>query len=205
MRRIRREELPMLSSFMVEQFYVKEELQQMFHGFEPERAKEIARKIVYFDLLYLFENGDIFICDDSVTGAIVGLEAKRLFTLKRVLLSLKANQIFKQLSKGEVKQIKENSKVIQEVHSGKWFKQYCKNPYYLAQFAIEERHRGQGIARKMLEQLFDLAKQKHSHMVLETLTPSNVPLYQHFGFELKDQYTTKNQNMTEFRMLKRFD
>ena len=63
--------------------------------------------------------------------------------------------------------------------------------------------RGTGIARKMLEQIFEQAKQSgNRYIVVETLTAPNVPMYEHFGFELKEVYKTKNGKLTEYRMLK---
>ena len=55
----------------------------------------------------------------------------------------------------------------------------------------------------MLEQIFERAKQSgNRYIVVETLTASNVPMYEHFGLELKEVYETKNGKLTEYRMLK---
>lgn len=203
MRRIKEEELSLLSSFMLEQFFEKEEMQQMFKNIEPSKAKHIATEIVYYELLYMYKYGDIFIYDDNITGAIVGIEAKKIFTFKRILLSFKASKVFKNFSKKEMKCLTDNIVIIKEVHSTKWFKKYDKNPYYFAQFGIDKRKRGEGIAREMLEFLFDYTKSNFKNIVLETLTESNVPIYEHFGFELKEQNSTEKEQMKEYRMLKR--
>ena len=42
MRRINENELEKLSEFMIEQFWGKEEMQQMFKGFNKEKGKSIA-------------------------------------------------------------------------------------------------------------------------------------------------------------------
>lgn len=43
---------------------------------------------------------------------------------------------------------------------------------------------GQGIGKKMLNRIHDLAKEKHVAIALDTENPSNVTLYEHFGYDL---------------------
>ena len=81
MRRINENELEKLSEFMIEQFWGKEEMQQMFKGFNKEKGKNIATNILYMELLYFYNKGDIYIFDDDITGAIVGIQAKNLFSI----------------------------------------------------------------------------------------------------------------------------
>ena len=155
MRRINENELEKLSEFMIEQFWEKEEMHQMFKDFNKEKGKSIASNILYMELLYFYKKGDIYIFNDDITGAIVGIQAKNLFSIQRILVALKSNKILKSLSKEEKELLQNNIKPIEEVHSSNWYKKYCKNPYYILQFAIAKDMRGKGIARKMLEELFN--------------------------------------------------
>lgn len=205
MRRINENELEKLSEFMIEQFWGKEEMQQMFKGFNKEKGKSIATNILYMELLYFYNKGDIYIFDDDITGSIVGIQAKNLFSIQRILMALKSNKILKSLSKEEKEQLQNNIKPIKEVHSSNWYKKYCKNPYYILQFAIAKDMRGKGIARKMLEELFDYASKTNSCIVLETFTESNVPMYEHFGFKVKEFFETGNKELKEYRMLKKLN
>ena len=205
MRKIEEKELSKLSEFMVEQFWEKEEMQQMFKGFEEARGKKIATNLVYSELLYLYKKGDIFTYDKNITGAIVGIDPKKLITIQRILIALKSNKILKELSKEEINLLKKNTVLIKEVHSNNWFKKYCKNAYYFAQFGIAKDKRGQGIARKMLEEFFEYVKQKYNCIVLETFTDSNVAIYEHFGFEIKEVSETENKELKEYRMIKKLN
>ena len=95
---------------------------------------------------------------------------------------LRGNRYLNSIPKEELAVIKKNSATVSEVHSRNWFQKYCKNPYYLVQFGIAKDKRGTGIARKLLAQIFDRAKQRgNEYIVVETLTASNVPMYEHFG------------------------
>lgn len=205
MRRINKNELEKLSKFMIEQFWKKEEMHQMFKGFNKEKGKSVATNILYMELLYFYKKGDIYIFDDDITGAIVGIQTKNLFSIQRILMALKSNKILKTLSKEEKELLQDNIKPIEEVHSSNWYKKYCRNPYYILQFAIAKDMRGKGIARKMLEELFDYVSKTNSSIVLETFTESNVPMYEHFGFELKESFETKNKELKEYRMLKQLN
>lgn len=177
----------------------------MFSGIDQEIAKNMAEKLLYYDMAYFFKYGDVFIYDNSITSVIIGMQNKKMSLLKRIPFALKSNVILRKLSKEELNIIKENSKVISEVHSTKWFKKYCKNPYCFLQFAVDKNKRGQGIARKMLENFFDYVSITNNYIVLETLTKSNVAIYEHFGFETMEVYETKNKELREYRMLKRIN
>ena len=50
-----------VAAFMAEQFLEKEELQTMFAGIEPVKAKKIAVELIYFELMYIIRHGDIYV------------------------------------------------------------------------------------------------------------------------------------------------
>lgn len=56
-----------------------------------------------------------------------------------------------------------------------------------------------------MEGLFKYLKQKSNYVVLETLSSSNVAIYEHFGFEVKEVSETKNKELKEYRMIKKLD
>jgi len=57
----------------------------------------------------------------------------------------------------------------------------------------------------MLEEVFEYVSTTNNSIVLGTLTESNVPIYEHFGFETKEVYETKNKELKEYRMVKRIE
>ena len=190
---------------MIEQFFEKEELQQMFRGVDEERARKTAENIVACELGYFFRYGDVLVNGSDLASAAVGIPQRHLSLWKRLPYALQGGRALKELSKPERGLLKANSRVIQEVHSGNWFRKYCKDPYCFMQFAVGKETRGKGIAREMLESLFLHVRKQHGCMVLETLTAPNVPIYEHFGFRLMETYQTQGGELTEYRMLKRLD
>lgn len=205
MRRARKDELPGIAEFMIRQFFEKEELQQMFRDIDGEKARRTAEKLVCCELAYFYKYGDVFVYDGGLASAAAGIESRQMSLLKRLPFALQGNKALNGLSKSERALLKANSKAIGEVHDGKWFRKYCENPYCFIQFAVDREKRGQGIARRMLEGLFAHARERNGCMTLETFTPSNVPIYEHFGFTLMETQTAKSGALTEYRMFKRLD
>lgn len=205
MRKIKEDELMTVAVFMAEQFFEKEETQQMFKGINVDKAKRIAISLEKINLEFYFKYGDIFVYDDDITSAMVGINSKKLSLIKLLPYSLKQNKILSELTRDEIAILKENVNVINQVHGRKWYKKYCKNSYYLVQFAIDKNKRGKGIARQMIEFLFSYVGKQNANIVLETFTSSNVPIYEHFGFELKDELESKNKELKEYRMIKKLN
>lgn len=54
----------------------------------------------------------------------------------------------------------------------------------------------------MLEELCAYTKDKNNYIALDTLTEANVPMYEHFGFELKEDCESKCKQLKEYSMIK---
>lgn len=201
MRRIREEELPSAAMFIVEQFWDKEVMQIMFQDFGKDTAKNLAVTIEYLQLQMYLKNGGIYIYDDNITGAIVGMESRKLFSPSFLLqYLLKSRKVLTGLSKEEEAVLKRNMKAVNEAHRLRWFKKYSRNPYYIAQFGIDKQKRGQGIAREMLEFIFD--QHKNEDIILETNTKANIPIYEHFGFKLVETHHNSSNTFSEYCLYK---
>ncbi len=55
--------------------------------------------------------------------------------------------------------------------------------WYLHMIGVDPRHQGKGHGSAMLRFALDQIDSAHLPVYLESSTPENVPLYQHFGFE----------------------
>ena len=204
MRKAKKEELEALSVFFAEQFYEKEQMQVMGRGLEPAKARQISIDLLKSQLSHIYKHGDIFVTGD-ISGAIAGINGRKMtwFYLLPLLLSA-MRTIFKSLSKEERKILTKNAKAVNEAHSTSWHKKHCHGaPYYLAVFAVDKAERGHGHCRELLEGLFEHAGAAHKTIVLETHTKENVPIYEHFGFELIETKEAADKSITEYRLLKR--
>ena len=72
---------------------------------------------------------------------------------------------------------------------------------YLELLAVDEKYRGQGISRKLLDPMIEKAKQNSYSIYLETSNPNNVGLYKHFGFTKKDTFHVDKKKLEVFPMI----
>lgn len=206
MRNARPEEHMALAALMFDQFYEKEELQQQFSGIDPQTARQIGPTLLSLGQGYFFAHGDVFVseaADGSLAGALVGADPRalsRFGPLGQFFYALRHGSILRQIPHALLRQIMRNSRPVMAVHRADWYKRYCPRPYYIAQFAVAKPYRGTGIARDLIEgAIAHAVAHGHPAIALETLSRQNVPMYLHFGFQLKQVYTCGT--FTEYRLL----
>ena len=201
MRRIKKEELEKLSTFFVEQ-YAENEFEVLFRGIDSAKIKNYMAKNFYCELEKYHEHGDIFVYDDNLTAALVGMKNKDRTFIGKIPTIIKALKIKSDFSKEEAKQFKENALIMNSVANLGWYKKYCSkaHSYYLGQFAIAKEFRGKGICREMLENLLNSISE--SMIVLETHNSKTVSIYEHFGFQLVETKESKDKSIKEYRLIK---
>lgn len=114
---------------------------------------------------------------------------------------LRRGRALRGIPKRLLAQLTRNSRPVMAVHSMNWYRRYCNRPYYIAQFAVAKAHRGTGVARELMDGALARAAALGCQTVaLETFSRENVPIYLHFGFQLKQVHTCGA--FTEYRLLK---
>ncbi len=206
MRRAKREERAALAALMFDQFYDQAELQQQFSGIDPETARKIGPTVLGLGQGYFFSHGDVFVCDapdGTLAGALVGADPRRLShfgPIGQFFYALRHGKELNAIPRPLLTQIMRNSRPVMNAHSTRWYRRYCGRPYYIAQFAVDKPYRGTGVARDLLEGAIEYAvSQGYPAVALETLSRANVPMYLHFGFQLKQVHTCGD--FTEYRLL----
>lgn len=206
MRRAKREERAALAALMFDQFYDQAELQQQFSGIDPETARKIGPTVLGLGQGYFFSHGDVFVYDapgGTLAGALVGVDPRRLShfgPIGQFFYALRHGKELNAIPRPLLTQIMRNSRRVLNVHSTRWYRRYCGRPYYIAQFAVDKPYRGTGVARDLLEGAIEHAvSQGYPAVALETLSRANVPMYLHFGFQLKQVHTCGD--FTEYRLL----
>lgn len=77
-------------------------------------------------------------------------------------------------------------------------KQYAQKPYYyLNTISVRPEAQGQGIASKLIKPFLAKADLEGANAYTETITPENVNLYIHYGFQVMEEYPVPN---TELRL-----
>ena len=74
---------------------------------------------------------------------------------------------------------------------------YTPEPhYYLSTIAIHPKYQGKGFASPLINHILNKADKEHISAYLETVTPGNVPIYQHFGFKIMERVEIPKKNLT---------
>ena len=74
------------------------------------------------------------------------------------------------------------------------------NDGYLMSFATRIDKQGQHYGKPLMDALLRYLDMSGEGCYLETLKPTNVGLYNHFAYELKEQVTLKSSNLTLYAM-----
>jgi ribosomal protein S18 acetylase RimI-like enzyme len=104
----------------------------------------------------------------------------------------------------EMKRLIRNMKVLGKVLDFKWPVEFVKGRHYrLKIISIDKSLRGTGAFRKLITPAIEFADQEQIPMVLETHNPSNVGLYEHFGFELVKTISSPDTDVQQYCMIRR--
>lgn len=86
-------------------------------------------------------------------------------------------------------------------------KQYAPDPhFYLNTIGVHPDGQGKGLASKLIRPFLAQADAQGVNTYTETMTPSNVPLYEHYGFQVMEQYRVLKTDLciwSLFRTLQR--
>ncbi len=114
-------------------------------------------------------------------------------------------RMFRTASRADQKSIFRNAFASDGAQSVKWRKQVCQkaNYYYIDLIAIAPSLKGSGAFRQLLEPILIRAKKEIMPVLLDTHDKNNVPLYEHFGFEVVGQYIAKHHpDLIQYAMVK---
>ena len=75
--------------------------------------------------------------------------------------------------------------------------------WYLALLGTKPNCQGQGFARKLLQYMFTRIDKENMPAYLETHDRENIPIYQHFGFQIVEEDTVSNTDVYHYAMLRR--
>ncbi len=161
----------------------KDDLKNVFPDPEERRVKTPYVHELY--LLYEFSNSKTFITSPKLEGIAVWIHSDkrkkrtfwRILTLRTIWPAMKIG--IKALRKMQAL-----DKYIERKH-----KELAPfKHWYLAILAVDSQHQGKGYASKLLNEMLSYIDGEGLHCYLETEGKKNVSMYQHFGFEVIDEF-----------------
>jgi len=202
MRRATTNDLPKIVDFIYERFSNLEHFNFLTEHIDT--SEDLLKKFIQAEIALFLKYGEVQIYGNPITGVISSIPSKEFTLLRQFIASLSTRKILKEIPKADQKQLLKQNKRIAEIHYAKpWHKKYSKNSYYVAQIAVAKEAKGTGIMRKMLTPIMEDCQKKGVDIVLETMTEANIPIYEHFGFELAELHHSPNVPYDEYCFIKR--
>ena len=80
-------------------------------------------------------------------------------------------------------------------------KKYADEPhFYLDYIGVLASARGKGLSSKLIRPFLEMADSQKVIAYTETVTPSNVPLYEHFGFQCMEESPVVGTGITIYAL-----
>ena len=163
-------------------------------------------------LLYLQSKGQIQAFDqknavkvlEGGKGFLIGYSTKEL-TEEQLLETLQNSslKLLAEITEDELLFMQNNAILESEIIPQNWHTKYFDgDAFHLLVVAIDESLKGSGAFRELLTPVFQDCDSKKIPIVLETFNPDNVPLYEHFGFQLVETHTSEKIDLTCFCMMR---
>ena len=161
----------------------KDDLKDVFPDPEERRVKTPYVNELY--LLYEFSNSKTFITSPKLEGIAVWIHSdkRKKRTFWRIL-TLGAIWPAMKIGIKALRKMRALDKYIERKH-----KELAPfKHWYLAMLAVDPQHQGKGYASKLLNEMLSYIDEEGLRCYLETEGEKNVSMYQHFGFEVVDEF-----------------
>ena len=154
---------------------------------------------------YWLQIGEVWVIGNN-EGMLAGHYRRNANILGAVLPSLTLfKNMQKTLSKEDRACLSMNLKKSRGAENFTWRKQICKKQdyYYIEMITIDRVLKGSGAFRQLIEPIITRMQHENKPILLDTHDKDNIPIYQHFGFELVLEHHSKhNPDLVQYSMVK---
>lgn len=170
-----------------------------------ERYDEFLEKLFLSQISVLNNTCEIHLLDDNFKSVLVGYEKKKYSFIRDIVLSVLCQiKLLNSINSNDLKIFAQNSKEAKNIVDLKWHREYVTgNYYYIKIIAISKECRGRGSFRKLIMPIIYMCNEKAIPIILETNTPENIPIYQHFGFELTRTISESEAGFHQYCFIKK--
>lgn len=161
----------------------KDDLKDVFP--DPEERRVKTPYVNELHLLYEFSNSKAFITSPKLEGIAVWIHSdkRKKRTFWRIL-TLGAIWPAMKIGIKALRKMQALDKYIERKH-----KELAPfKHWYLATLAVDPQHQGRRYASRLLNEMLSYIDEESLHCYLETEGEKNVSMYQHFGFEVVDEF-----------------
>jgi len=163
--------------------------------------KEFLEKMFLLQLNVLEKTTDVFSLDDKFKSVLIGYEKKKfIILLKQFILTIQLYvKIRRLVEKKIIKTYGNNLRDVSKVIDLKWQNQFIKKNYYRINIiAIAQEERGRGVFRELIMPIIDQCNQRNIPIILETIDPRHIAIYNHFGFDLVKTKSNSDIGLSQY-------
>lgn len=141
---------------------------------------------------------------DGGKGLLIGYSSKELPEEQLFeVLQQSSLKLLEMVTEAELLLMQNNAMLESEIIPQNWHTKYFDGEvFHLLVVAIDKSLKGTGAFRDLLIPVIQDCENKKMPIVLETFNPDNVPLYEHFEFQLMESHTSDKIDLTCFCMMR---
>ncbi len=149
------------------------------------------------------EYNAVHLLDDG-QGLLIGYSSKELpEPLLLEIMQQSSVKLLEHATEGELLLMQSRAILENEIIPQNWHIKYFDGEvFHLLVVAIDKSLKGTGAFRKLLMPLILSCEKEKIPIVLETFNPDNVPIYEHFGFQLMESHTSDKIDLTCYCMMR---
>lgn len=175
----------------------------MFQIMDLERSEYLLTLQAEGQIQAFSQHNAVQVLDDGL-GFLIGFSSKKL--PEPLLLEVMQQASLKLLEKAtedELLFMQSRAMIENEIIPQNWHAKYFDGEvFHLLVVAIDKSLKETGAFRKLLMPVILSCDKEKMPIVLETFNPNNVPIYQHYGFQLMESHTSDKIDLTCFCMMR---
>jgi N-acetylglutamate synthase-like GNAT family acetyltransferase len=141
---------------------------------------------------------------DDGQGLLIGYSSKEIpEPLLFEIMQQSSLKLLEHATEEELLLLQSRATLENEIIPQNWHIKYFDGEvFHLLVVAIDKSLKGTGAFRKLLIPVILSCEKKKMPIVLETFNPNNIPIYEHFGFQLMESHISDKIDLTCFCMMK---
>lgn len=141
---------------------------------------------------------------DDGQGLLIGYSLKEIpAPLLLEIMQQSSLKLLEHATEEELLLMQNRAVLENEIIPQNWHTKYFDGEvYHLLVVAIDKSLRGTGAFRKLLMPVISSCEKKRMPIVLETFNPDNIPIYEHFGFQLMESHNSGKIDLTCYCMMR---
>ncbi|MBU4439394.1 MAG: hypothetical protein L6276_11335 [Acetobacterium sp.] len=136
-------------------------------------------------------------------GLLIGYSTKELPEDRLInVMQQSSRKLVEIVTEKELQVIQERAIKQSQIIPQNWQTAYCDGDvYHLLVIVTDKSAKGTGIFRKLITPVLEECATKKEPIILETFNPDNLPIYEHFGFQLMESHSSDEMELTCYCMM----